>query len=220
MSFQIIYDCITKLPWGISIGTILGWALSHFSSRYRDKKNDSDKLVNNAHGLLSSIAFSIAIQYSELVNTHKQIEYRLSILKKLPNQGINRVELVSAIQDFIVDDQLSIKTDTIGLLLSQLRTHRPNFRGCAEVMQSCYNSNKYYMRIVKFLKDYNDMKRSIDKDDEFFNNLISFLTQNLPVYLEQLDKDMPFIKRTHESLEPLFVLLGKKGPTIDRVVEI
>lgn len=71
MSFQIICDSITRLPWGLSIGTILGWAISHFSSRSRDKKNDRDRLINNAHGLLSSISFSLGIQYSELVN-HKK----------------------------------------------------------------------------------------------------------------------------------------------------
>lgn len=137
-----------------------------------------------------------------------------------PKESISRTELVLTIQDFIVDTQLSLKTDTVGLLSSQLQTYRPDFKGYAEIMQSCYISNKYYMRIVKFLTDYNDMKRSLDKNDDFFDNLISFLSNNLPVYLEQLDKDMPFIKRTHESLEQLFELLGKKGPKIDRIIEL
>lgn len=201
------------------LGTIVGGFLSHFLSSTRDKNNDMKERLRETFSLLNVISFSLIMQYSQLCNLKMNLNNRLSIINDMTRLQ-KRDDRVQALQDIPLDTAIIIKIDWISELLGLVVNCFPKYSVNLDIFNSCYWANKMYHETIESVKKYNALKQALNSDESSVDLMIDFLRINIPSYLEILEKRMPFLKRTQDSLAELFCLLEKKPLQIDRPIEI
>jgi hypothetical protein len=144
--------------WWLIINSICsaltGALIAHFSARYREKKNDTERSRKEIHGLLNTISFSLAMQYSQLYNLKRNLQDRLNILSDVSKMQ-QRDEAIQVFQDFSLDLSVIIKIEYISELLGLVTDCFSTYKVNPDVFHSCYLSNKIYHDIMNNLKNYN-----------------------------------------------------------------
>ena len=191
---------------GWLLSSVIGSLITYYFTRKRDKNISEGSKIDNLTSICNLVCLNLALQHSELENLKMNIRDRLQILPKIKGKTrrCSPDERVQALQDFDFSTDVDIDFKNAGKLILAAAKDK---RGAAEILQSVFISNKGYFKTINMLELYHEAKRSlqpkspIDTTTSYLDDLVRFLENNAPAYLEQINKAQSFGKQTLESFK-------------------
>lgn len=183
------------------IASSIGSLVTYYFTRRRDNKIDEKKEKDELNGISHAICFSLALQQSELTRLIMNIKDRKQLLGEIKKSGQCPENLKEIGQDFELHKNININLEYLSKILAAGKSKR----GIVEVMQCIFISNNHYLENIEMLERYQQFKKSIPENENFFNYMLGFLESNLPQYEKSIEKSQSFGKQTIDSFRAMMI---------------
>ncbi|HAT8177882.1 TPA: hypothetical protein JA361_00080 [Legionella pneumophila] len=213
MDYKQLYEVLWNAGIFVLSGAV-GATIVVIINHFKQKHDHRVQLENDIYALFCKFFFISSLQYSELINKKKEVEDKLSKLKKLTH-STPKQDLVYIVQDFDYDQTINISTDDLSNALFKLKSMKSYQSGDAQMLQPFYLLNDKYHEIINHFAMFNEMKRNVRewavtaKQEEHIKD---YFREYMPVALEKIDRELAFINSTLNSCDELFKKLGRTRP--------